>query len=145
MDRIAADPVRFDVSVPPGRRIFRPTHRALAYVFTESGKFCDASDPIGGSNRGCRLGRNRASFRGRESVGVFDRGDEVNVLTGDDGIRCLLVSVLPLEDPVAWYGPMVMNTQGQFCAKPLMSSAAPALSDRSVLPAASLLAIHGGG
>ena len=46
-------------------------------------------------------------------MGVFDRGDEVNVLTGDDGIRCLLVAVQPLEDPVAWYGPMVMNTQGR--------------------------------
>jgi Pirin-related protein len=44
---------------------------------------------------------------------VFDRGDEVTVQAGDDGIRFLLVSGKPLQEPVAWYGPIVMNTQEQ--------------------------------
>ena len=44
---------------------------------------------------------------------LFDRGDEVTVQAGDDGIRFLLVSGKPLEEPVAWYGPIVMNTQEQ--------------------------------
>jgi len=44
---------------------------------------------------------------------VFDRGDEVTVQAGDDGIRFLLVSGKPLEEPVAWYGPIVMNTQAE--------------------------------
>jgi redox-sensitive bicupin YhaK (pirin superfamily) len=44
---------------------------------------------------------------------LFDRGDEVVVQAGDDGIRFLLVSGKPLEEPVAWYGPIVMNTQEQ--------------------------------
>jgi redox-sensitive bicupin YhaK (pirin superfamily) len=44
---------------------------------------------------------------------VFDRGDEVTVQAGDDGIRFLLVSGKPLKEPVAWYGPIVMNTQEQ--------------------------------
>ncbi len=42
---------------------------------------------------------------------LFDRGDEVTVQAGDDGIRFLLVSGKPLQEPVAWYGPIVMNTQ----------------------------------
>jgi redox-sensitive bicupin YhaK (pirin superfamily) len=44
---------------------------------------------------------------------LFDRGDELTVQAGDDGIRFLLVSGKPLEEPVAWYGPIVMNTQEQ--------------------------------
>jgi hypothetical protein len=47
------------------------------------------------------------------SLVLFDRGDEVTVQAGDDGIRFLLVSGKPLEEPVAWYGPIVMNTQEQ--------------------------------
>jgi redox-sensitive bicupin YhaK (pirin superfamily) len=42
---------------------------------------------------------------------VFDRGDEVIVQAGDQGIRFLLVSGQPIEEPVAWYGPIVMNTK----------------------------------
>jgi redox-sensitive bicupin YhaK (pirin superfamily) len=44
---------------------------------------------------------------------LFDRGDEVTVKAGEDGMRFLLVSGKPLEEPVAWYGPIVMNTQEQ--------------------------------
>jgi redox-sensitive bicupin YhaK (pirin superfamily) len=44
---------------------------------------------------------------------LFDRGDEVVVQAGAEGIRFLLVSGRPLEEPVAWYGPIVMNTQQQ--------------------------------
>ena len=47
------------------------------------------------------------------SLVVFDNGDEVEVQAGEDGIRFLLVSGKPLEEPVAWYGPIVMNTQQQ--------------------------------
>ena len=42
---------------------------------------------------------------------LFDRGDEIAVHAGEEGIRFLLVSGRPLEEPVAWYGPIVMNTQ----------------------------------
>ena len=44
---------------------------------------------------------------------LFDRGDEVTVQAGDEGIRFLLVSGRPLEEPVAWHGPIVMNTQAE--------------------------------
>jgi len=42
---------------------------------------------------------------------LFDRGDEVTVQAGEQGIRFLLVSGKPIGEPVAWYGPIVMNTQ----------------------------------
>ena len=48
---------------------------------------------------------------GNRSLVLFDRGDEIIVQAGDEGIRFLLVSGKPLEEPVAWYGPIVMNTQ----------------------------------
>ena len=48
---------------------------------------------------------------GNRSLVLFDRGDEVTVTAGEEGIRFLLVSGKPIEEPVAWYGPIVMNTQ----------------------------------
>jgi hypothetical protein len=47
------------------------------------------------------------------SLVLFDRGDELAVQAGPEGIRFLLVSGKPIEEPVAWYGPIVMNTQEQ--------------------------------
>jgi redox-sensitive bicupin YhaK (pirin superfamily) len=47
------------------------------------------------------------------SLVLFDQGDEITVQAGDQGIRFLLVSGKPIEEPVAWYGPIVMNTQEQ--------------------------------
>jgi quercetin 2,3-dioxygenase len=44
---------------------------------------------------------------------LFERGDEIMVQAGAQGIRFLLVSGKPIEEPVAWYGPIVMNTQQQ--------------------------------
>ena len=50
---------------------------------------------------------------GNRSLVLFDRGDEVTVQAGEEGIRFLLVSGKPIEEPVAWYGPIVMNTQAE--------------------------------
>jgi hypothetical protein len=47
------------------------------------------------------------------SLVLFDQGDEITVQAGPEGIRFLLVSGQPLEEPVAWYGPIVMNTQAE--------------------------------
>jgi redox-sensitive bicupin YhaK (pirin superfamily) len=47
------------------------------------------------------------------SLVLFDSGENVAVQAGDEGIRFLLVSGKPLQEPVAWYGPIVMNTQVQ--------------------------------
>jgi redox-sensitive bicupin YhaK (pirin superfamily) len=115
VEGVAADPQYIDVSVPPGQRkrlAVETSRHAFAYVFAGSGTFRDASAPQGvlteavdGSDA---IARERT---GNRALVLFDRGDEVVVQAGDDGIRFLLVSGKPIEEPVAWYGPIVMNTK----------------------------------
>jgi redox-sensitive bicupin YhaK (pirin superfamily) len=117
VDGIAADPVYVDISVPPGLKKTIPvetTRHAFAYVFTGSGKFSNASAPMPAPTE--RVGSAElppATEADNRSLILFDRGDEVTVQAGDQGIRFLLVSGRPLQEPVAWYGPIVMNTQDQ--------------------------------
>ena len=117
VDGIAADPVYLDVSVAPGRRKGLPvgtSRHAFAYVFAGSGKFCNASDPLAVPTEPVGwLDTKPPSEADNRSLVLFDRGDEVVVQAGEEGIRFLLVSGKPLEEPVAWYGPIVMNTQEQ--------------------------------
>jgi quercetin 2,3-dioxygenase len=118
VEGVAADPRYLDISVPPGRRkIFavEASRQAFAYVFAGSGTFRDASQPFGvltekEGEGGETLIRERT---GNRSLVLFDSGDEVTVQAGDEGIRFLLVSGKPIEEPVAWYGPIVMNTQAE--------------------------------
>jgi len=118
VEGVAADPRYLDVLVPPGRRKILPVEterHAFAYVFEGSGSFRSASEPFGvltekDGNGEEALVRERT---GNRSLVLFDSGDEVTVTAGDDGIRFLLVSGKPIEEPVAWYGPIVMNTQAE--------------------------------
>jgi redox-sensitive bicupin YhaK (pirin superfamily) len=112
---IAADPRYLDVSVPPGRkkRLKVDTRaNAFAYVFEGDGMFRDASDPTGVlTERHVEDDNPVRSTAGNRSLVQFGSGDEVVVQAGEKGIRFLLVSGRPIEEPVAWYGPIVMNTQ----------------------------------
>jgi redox-sensitive bicupin YhaK (pirin superfamily) len=115
---IAADPQYLDVSVRPGARKSLPVatdRHAFAYVFSGSGTFRDASQPLGVlTEKG--IGDREIRLReqtGNRSLILFDRGEEVTVNAGEEGIRFLLVSGKPIEEPVAWYGPIVMNTQAE--------------------------------
>jgi redox-sensitive bicupin YhaK (pirin superfamily) len=117
VDGVAADPIYLDVSVAPGHRKTLPvetTRSAFAYVFAGSGKFCNASGPLAVPTEAIQwLDTAPPVEADNRSLILFDRGDEVSVQAGEDGIRFLLVSGKPLEEPVAWYGPIVMNTQEQ--------------------------------
>jgi redox-sensitive bicupin YhaK (pirin superfamily) len=117
VDGIAADPIYLDVTVPAGRRKTLPvetTRHAFAYVFAGSGKFCNASGPLAVPTEPVGWADvNPPTDAADRSLVLFDRGDEVVVQAGEEGIRFLLVSGKPLEEPVAWYGPIVMNTQEQ--------------------------------
>jgi redox-sensitive bicupin YhaK (pirin superfamily) len=115
VDEVAIDPIYLDVAVPPGKRKALPvetSRNAFAYVFSGSGKFCNASEPLAvpAEPAGWADSKPPAEAENRSLV-LFDRGDEVTVQAGDQGIRFLLVSGKPLKEPVAWYGPIVMNTQ----------------------------------
>ncbi len=85
------------------------TRNAFAYVFEGEGTFRDASDPrpVKTEVAGTDI---RSYEAGNGSLVLFDRGDELVVQAGEEGIRFLLVSGRPLEEPVAWRGPIVMNT-----------------------------------
>ena len=117
VDGIAADPIYLDVSIAPGRRKILPmetTRQSFAYVFAGAGKFCNASAPLAVPTEPVRWADTTPpSQADNRSLLLFDRGDEIMVQAGDDGIRFLLVSGHPLQEPVAWYGPIVMNTQEQ--------------------------------
>jgi len=117
VDGIATNPTYIDVTVGPGRRKTLPVEvssHAFAYVFGGAGKFCNASAPLAVPTEGVQwLDTHPPSAAENRSLILFDRGDEVTVQAGDDGIRFLLVSGKPLQEPVAWYGPIVMNTQAE--------------------------------
>jgi hypothetical protein len=117
VEGIAADPVYLDVFVPPGKRKTLPVEtgrHGFAYVFGGSGKFCNASAPLAVPTESVSWSDTTPpTAADNRSLVVFDRGDEVTVQAGDEGIRFLLVSGKPLQEPVAWYGPIVMNTQEQ--------------------------------
>ncbi len=115
VDGVASDPRYLDVSVPPGHRVRLPVDRsqqAFAYVFAGSGSFKDASSPRAVATESVSPAGEPSDGRvGNRSLVLFDAGDEVSVQAGGDGIRFLLVSGKPLEEPVAWRGPIVMNTE----------------------------------
>ena len=117
VEGVAADPRYLDISVPPGKRKRIPVDRAahaFAYVFEGSGTFRDASQPRGVVTE--RVGDPVAAAKSADdahdrNLVLFDAGDEIVVQAGERGIRFLLVSGKPIEEPVAWYGPIVMNTE----------------------------------
>src|SRR5690242_7579500 len=117
VEGVAADPSYIDVFVPAGRRkrlAIETTRNAFAYVFAGSGTFRDASDPRAVlTDQVVKPDAPPVYDASNHSLVLFDRGDEVAVQAGPEGIRFLLVSGRPLEEPVAWYGPIVMNTQEQ--------------------------------
>lgn len=118
VDGIAADPQYLDISVPSGvKKTFKvDTHRsAFAYVFEGKGNFRDASRP-----RGVLLEKevqgqevNIRDMSGDRTLVQFGSGEEVTVQAGDHGVRFLLISGAPLREPVAWHGPIVMNTKAE--------------------------------
>ena len=118
VEGVAADPRYLDVSVPAGKRKTLPVElerHAFAYVFEGSGSFRSASQPFGVLTEK-NDGENDILVReqtGNRSLVLFDSGDEVTVQAGEEGIRFLLVSGKPIEEPVAWYGPIVMNTEAE--------------------------------
>ena len=116
VDGIAANPQYLDISVPPNTRKVLPVDtyaNTFAYVFAGAGTFRDASAPEGvrveKDLAGAEL--NIRDLTGNRTLVRFDTGDEITVTAGPEGLRFLLVSGRPIEEPVAWHGPIVMNTR----------------------------------
>ena len=120
VDGIAAEPIYLDVSVPPRVRkslAVETSRHAFAYVFAGSGRFAHASGPLPVATEAvagtAAPAAEEAEEAERRSLVLFDSGDEITVEAGDEGLRFLLVSGQPIREPVAWYGPVVMNTQDE--------------------------------
>ena len=112
---IITDPEYLDVTLPPKASFAHRVRRgytAFAYVTHGAGLFEPDGDPFRYEAEGrgwFELKRERTI--GPESLVIFDDGDELAIAAGEEGARFLLVSGKPIREPVAWWGPIVMNTQ----------------------------------
>lgn len=117
VEGVAADPSYLDFFVPPDRKKtlkIETARNAFAYVFGGTGTFRGASDPRAVlTEQAAKPDAAPVYDVSNHSLVLFDRGDEISVQAGPEGIRFLLVSGKPIEEPVAWYGPIVMNSQAE--------------------------------
>ena len=112
---IVTDPEYLDVTVPAGATFIHPVKKgknAFAYVIDGEGYFDGDRDAYSheviGSNY---FDFQRSCLCGNGTLVLYEDGDEVSVSGNKSGVRFLLVSGKPIDEPVAWYGPIVMNTQ----------------------------------
>ena len=112
---IVTDPQYLDVTIPPKSQFEHPTkpgHTVLAYVIDGKGEFCHEGNPFGYEVEGSNYFDTKVDpLIGNGSLVLFGDGGSVTVSTKDDSVRFLLVSGKPIGEPVAWYGPIVMNTR----------------------------------
>jgi quercetin 2,3-dioxygenase len=118
IDGIAADPQYLDVHIPAGVKKTLPVdtyRRAFAYVFEGAAAFADAATPQGVLIEKDIAGQEAhiRDLSGDRTLVRFGSGDEITVQAGPDGVRFLLISGAPIDEPVAWHGPIVMNTRAE--------------------------------
>jgi hypothetical protein len=96
VEEVMISPVYADVEIPAGGEWVKPTlqgHTVIVYVFEGEGQFAPEAD-----------------MAGNHSLVLYEDGDQIQVRAGENGVRFLCISGRPLREPVAWYGPIVMNT-----------------------------------
>lgn len=112
---IVIDPQYLDVSVPAGTTFIhsvKPDHKVFAYVIEGRAYFDKGKDSFAYEVQSANyFDFDRECLIGSKSVVLYEQGDEINVNTAEEPVRFLLISGKPLNEPVAWYGPIVMNTQ----------------------------------
>src|SRR5208283_4773989 len=108
-------PEYLDVTVPPNGEFVHATkegHTAFAYVIGGEGRFCEETNPFAYETEGANyFDMQRRTLIDDHSLVVFEDGEQVRVSAEEKGVRFLFVSGKPIGEPVAWYGPVVMNTQ----------------------------------
>jgi redox-sensitive bicupin YhaK (pirin superfamily) len=112
---IVTDPEYLDITVPAATTFthpIKPGQNAFAYVIEGEGYFDPNRDPYAHEVIGANyFDFKRSCLCGNETIVLYGDGEEVAVTAEKDGVRFLLVSGKPIGEPVAWYGPIVMNTQ----------------------------------
>jgi quercetin 2,3-dioxygenase len=114
---IAIDPEYLDITVPAGLSYthhVKKGHTALAYIIAGKGMFCHQDEPFSYETEGVSyFDMETNPYLDNETLILFSDGDSITVSTEDDPVRFLLISGKPLNEPIAWYGPIVMNTQAE--------------------------------
>jgi len=114
-ENIVIDPQYLDITVPADTRFVFPTtpgHTVFAYVINGKGLFCEESDPFAYPREGSNYFDMQVDrWLGNRTLILFEDGEQIQVLTKDDPVRFLLISGQPINEPIAWYGPIVMNTE----------------------------------
>jgi redox-sensitive bicupin YhaK (pirin superfamily) len=114
---VVSEPEYLDVTVPSGKSLvheIRRGHTAFAYVVGGKGVFCDEHDPFAYAAQGENyFDMQRDAFIHQGSAVLFTDGDQVVVKAPDEAVRFLLISGRPIKEPVAWWGPIVMNTEAE--------------------------------
>jgi hypothetical protein len=117
---IVTDPEYLDVFLPAGKSFthaVRAGHTVFAYVIEGEGYFDQGRDPFDREAVGDNyFDLERPCVCGINTLAVYGLGDAVVVTTQNEAVRFLLVSGKPLKEPVAWYGPIVMNSQEELRA-----------------------------
>ncbi|MBI1493529.1 pirin family protein [Halocynthiibacter styelae] len=132
---IATDPVYLDISVAPNtiKTLPMDTYRnTFAYVFAGSGRFADSAAPRGVLLEKEVMGQevNIRDMSGNRTLVEFGTGNEIRLESGLEGVRFLLIAGAPLQEPIAWHGPIVMNT-----AEELRQAMSDLRNDRFIKPA----------
>jgi redox-sensitive bicupin YhaK (pirin superfamily) len=114
---VITDPEYLDVTVPAGTAFSHPTqagHTVIAYVIEGQGRFCPEQEPFGSEAQGCGdSDLDQGLYAGDGTAVLYEAGDQVTVSTAEEPVRFLLISGQPIGEKVAWYGPIVMNTQAE--------------------------------
>lgn len=114
---VVIEPFYMDISVPAGGELHFPVpkgHTVMTYVIDGKGQFAPESDPFAFDVEGRNyFDLERECQIGTRNLVVFGEGDELAITGGDAGVRFLLIAGKPIGEPVAWHGPIVMNTQAE--------------------------------
>jgi quercetin 2,3-dioxygenase len=112
---VVTDPEYLDVTVAPGQTFSHAMprgHTVLAYIISGRGAFCQQKDPYSYEAEGANyFDMERVALIGDGHLILFGDGDQISVATETESARFLLISGKPIREPIAWYGPIVMNTQ----------------------------------
>ncbi len=112
---IVTDPEYLDLTIPAKTEFIHPTksgHTVFAYIIEGKARFCRERNPYTYEVEGINyFDIQRDPFATNETLVLFDNGEQIVVITEDEPVRFLLMSGKPIGEPVAWYGPIVMNTQ----------------------------------
>jgi hypothetical protein len=115
VQEIVIDPEYLDITVPANAVYHHPTKRGytvFAYVIAGEGYFCQEKKPFSHEVEGVNyFDMDWQPFVGNETIVLFEDGDEIEVSAEGEAVRFLLISGQPIKEPVAWYGPIVMNTE----------------------------------